>query len=78
MAPGPVTLTFTAGGASATLSWDADVDVKVSSADGAAGLQAGSGVTVSLYGTPEALNAYLSGGKLKAGGAGTELAAGAE
>ncbi|NDB19078.1 MAG: hypothetical protein EB027_07465, partial [Actinobacteria bacterium] len=74
VAAGPVSLTFTASDAS--LTWLSDAVVKAASGD-ASGIAAGSGQTVTFYGTPEALNAYLSGGKLKAGGAGTVTVSGA-
>jgi hypothetical protein len=72
---GPVTLMFT-GASGASLAWLSDTAVKAASTD-ATGIAASSGLTVSLYGTPEALNAYLSSGKLKASGAGTVTVSGA-
>ena len=69
VAAGPVTLTFT-GASGASLAWLSDTAVKAASAD-TTGIAAGTGLTVSLYGTPEALNTYLSSGGLKASGAGT-------
>lgn len=66
-AAGPVTLAFAAAGAS--LSWDGDAYLKVSS--GGAGLSVGSGTALTVYGTAEQINAYLAAGKLKASGNGT-------
>jgi hypothetical protein len=62
-----VTLAFTAS-AGVTLNWDADSDLRVSSAAGADTIANGSGAaaTLSLYGTAAQINAYLSAGKLKA------------
>ena len=74
VAPGPVTLTFTASGG-ASLRWLSDAQVLASSG-ASSGIAAGSGTAVTLYGMPAALNAYLAGGKLEAGGAGAVTVAG--
>ncbi|MEI7785372.1 MAG: PA14 domain-containing protein, partial [Betaproteobacteria bacterium] len=74
VAAGPVTLAFSAS-SNVSLSWEADSSLKASGSDGAAAIAGGSGGALSLYGTAAQLNAYLSGGKLKAslssGSAGT-------
>ena len=76
VAPGPVTLTFsTSGGAS--LAWSAGSDLKVSSAVGAGTLDAGSGSSITIYGTSSAINSYLAAGNLRAGGTGTVNVTGA-
>ncbi len=67
VAAGPVTLALNATGAS--LSWDGDAGLKVSSAGAA--VSGGTGNALSLYGTAEQINAYLAAGKVKASGNGT-------
>jgi len=69
VATGPVTVAFSASGAS--LSWAADTTLKVSSASDALAISAGTGSTLSLYGTAEQINAYLAAGQVKASGNGT-------
>jgi len=49
----------------------------VSSAVGAAALASGTGATVTLYGTPELLNAYLAANWLKVSGSGSIAIGGA-
>ena len=44
---------------------------KVSSASDALAISAGTGSTLSLYGTAEQINAYLAAGQVKASGNGT-------
>jgi hypothetical protein len=60
VATGPVTLSFTATGAS--LSWADDANLKVSS--GGDPVSGASGNALSLYGTTEQINAYLAAGKV--------------
>jgi hypothetical protein len=66
VASGPVTLVLNATGAS--LSWDGDAGLKVSSTGAA--VNGGTGNALSLYGTAEQINAYFSAAKLKASGNG--------
>jgi hypothetical protein len=67
-ASGPMALTFSAA-TGASLKWDSDANLKVSSAATAASLAGGNGASVTLYGTPAQINAYLTGSKLMVSGA---------
>jgi hypothetical protein len=76
VASGPVALTFGTSG-NATLAWSASSDLKVSSAGNASAIEAGNGITVTIYGATSAINSYLFGGNLRAGGTGTISLSGA-
>jgi hypothetical protein len=69
VAAGPVTLAFAASGG-ASLAWDSTPVTGLTISSSAAN-------TVSLQGSPDLINSYLSSGKLKTGGSGSVAVSGA-